>query len=134
MVVFLGIRGVITPPKVSIPKVNGVTSRRTTSLTSPRITPPWIAAPTETASSGLTDWFGFLPLFKRVTRSTTAGILVEPPTKIISSISETESFASAKAFSNGVRQRSIKSAVKSWNLALVRVVSKLTGAPSLKPM
>ena len=41
IVVFLLINGVMTPPKVSIPKVNGVTSSKTTSLTSPETTPPW---------------------------------------------------------------------------------------------
>ena len=61
IVVLRVISGVITPPIVSIPNVNGVTSSKTTSLTSPRITPPWTAAPIETASSGLTDIFGCLP-------------------------------------------------------------------------
>ena len=60
-VVFLGIIGVATLPKVSIAKVRGVTSRRSTSLTSPVNTPPWIAAPIATTSSGLTPFDGFLP-------------------------------------------------------------------------
>ena len=58
-----GTRAVITPPKVSIPNVNGVTSRRTMSLTSPANTPAWIAAPTATTSSGFTDWLGSLPVY-----------------------------------------------------------------------
>ena len=62
IVVFLGTSGVITPPKVSIPNVKGVTSNNTISLTSPANTPAWIAAPTATTSSGLTDWFGSLPV------------------------------------------------------------------------
>ena len=62
IVVFLGTSGVITPPKVSIPNVNGVTSNNTISLTSPANTPAWIAAPTATTSSGFTDWLGSLPV------------------------------------------------------------------------
>jgi len=63
-VVFLGIILVITPPKVSIPKDKGVTSNKIMSLTSPFNTPPWIAAPTATASSGLIDLLGvFLKMF-----------------------------------------------------------------------
>ena len=78
-----------TPPIVSIPNDNGVTSNNTTSFTSPVITPPWIAAPIATTSSGLTDLLGsFLVSF--LTASTTAGIRVDPPTKITSSISEVE--------------------------------------------
>ena len=50
-----------TPPKVSIPKESGVTSNNNTSLTSPVKTPPWIAAPIATTSSGLTDLLGSLP-------------------------------------------------------------------------
>ena len=60
MVVLLGIIGVNTPPIVSIPKVNGVTSNNNTSFTSPVKTPPCIAAPIATTSSGFTPLFGFL--------------------------------------------------------------------------
>jgi hypothetical protein len=52
---------VITPPRVSIPKDNGVTSKSKISLTSPVKTAPWIAAPMATASSGLTPLFGDFP-------------------------------------------------------------------------
>src|SRR5437667_2547819 len=61
MVVFFWINLVITPPSVSIPSESGVTSSSNTSLTSPLSTPPWIAAPTATASSGLTSLRGSLP-------------------------------------------------------------------------
>ncbi|EKD90699.1 MAG: hypothetical protein ACD_30C00104G0003 [uncultured bacterium] len=61
IVVFLVIKGVDTPPKVSIPKVKGVTSKSKTSLTSPPKTPPWIAAPIATTSSGLIPLCGSLP-------------------------------------------------------------------------
>ena len=61
IVVFLGINVVITPPNVSSPSDNGVTSSNTISLTSPVKTPPWIAAPIATTSSGLTSRDGSLP-------------------------------------------------------------------------
>lgn len=61
IVVFLGISTVITSPKVSIPSDSGVTSSNTKSSTSPVRTPPWIAAPIATTSSGLTLLFGSLP-------------------------------------------------------------------------
>ena len=40
IVVFFSIKVVITPPMVSIPKDNGVTSNNKTSVTSPANTPP----------------------------------------------------------------------------------------------
>ena len=61
MVVFLSISFVNTPPSVSIPSDNGVTSNNKTSFTSPLHTPPWIAAPIATTSSGLTPLFGSFP-------------------------------------------------------------------------
>ncbi len=79
MVVFLSISFVITPPLVSIPRDSGVTSSRSTSLTSPFSTPACNAAPIETTSSGLTDLFGSLPV-SFLTNSVTCGIRVEPPT------------------------------------------------------
>ena len=45
-----------------MPSDSGVTSSSRTSLTSPRSTPAWTAAPTATTSSGLTDLFGSLPV------------------------------------------------------------------------
>ena len=61
IVVLRGINTVITPPIVSIPNDNGVTSSNNTSFTSPEITPPWIEAPIATASSGFTEWLGSFP-------------------------------------------------------------------------
>jgi hypothetical protein len=61
MVVLDSINLVITPPIVSIPKDKGVTSNNNTSFTSPVKTPPWIAAPIATTSSGLTPLDAFLP-------------------------------------------------------------------------
>ena len=60
IVVLRSISLVITP-RVSMPSDSGVTSSSRTSLTS-RSTPAWIAAPTATTSSGLTDLFGSLPV------------------------------------------------------------------------
>ena len=50
-----------TPPNVSIPNDNGATSTNTISFTSPLNTPPYIAAPIDTASSGFIPFVGFLP-------------------------------------------------------------------------
>ena len=61
IVVFFSINFVVTPPNVSIPRDNGVTSSNRTSFTSPERTPPWIAAPMATASSGFTSFLGSTP-------------------------------------------------------------------------
>ena len=82
--VFLSIILLKTPPKVSIPKDKGTTSTNTISLMSPFNTPPYIAAPKETASSGFIPLFGFLPK-KSSTIYYTFGILVIPPTNNTSS-------------------------------------------------
>ena len=63
------------PPRVSTPNESGVTSRRTMSLTSPRMIAPWFAAPIATTSSGLIVLFGSLPK-SSLTDFTTFGILV----------------------------------------------------------
>ena len=81
MVVLRSISLVITPPFVSMPSDNGVTSSRSTSLTSPRKTPACTAAPMATTSSGLTDLFGSRPVISK-TNSVTAGMRVEPPTRM----------------------------------------------------
>jgi len=89
IVVLASMSFVITPPSVSIPSDKGVTSSKRISETSPPRTPPWIAAPIATTSSGLTPLLGsFWNIF--FTTSWTAGIRVEPPTRITSSISLTE--------------------------------------------
>jgi hypothetical protein len=85
IVVLDSINRVITPPRVSIPNDSGVTSSNRTSFTSPVRTPPCIAAPTATTSSGFTPFEGSFPK-KSLTNFTTAGILVEPPTRITSSM------------------------------------------------
>ncbi len=60
-----------------------------------------MAAPTATTSSGLTVMFGSLPPVSRRTRACTAGIRVEPPTRMTSSMSSAVTFASAMACSTG---------------------------------
>ncbi len=116
----------MTPPNVSTPRDRGDTSNSKIPVTSPAKTPAWIAAPTATTSSGLTVWLGSLPSVF-LTICWTAGIRVEPPTNTTSSISVLLSLASRRAFSTGMRQRSIKSEQSSSNLARVKVVSRCLG-------
>src|ERR1700689_4729316 len=102
---------VITPPRVSRPSDSGVTSSSRTSLTSPLSTAACTAAPSATTSSGLTDMFGSLPPVSRRTRFCTAGMRVEPPTRITSSMALAVSLASAIAWPTGPVVRSTRSAV-----------------------
>ena len=127
MVVLRSMSLVMTPPLVSMPSDSGVTSSRSTSLTSPRSTPAWRAAPTATTSSGLTPLLGSLPPVSSLTRSDTAGIRVEPPTSTTWSICETEMPASLMTAWNGWRQRSSRSCVMRWNSARERVSSRNSG-------
>ena len=120
MVVFRSISAVRTPPSVSIPTDNGVTSRSRTSFTSPCSTPAWIAAPIATTSSGLIVRLGSLPN-NAVTNSMTAGMRVIPPTSTTSSISPGPIFASLRAAFVGAAVRSISAEVSSSSFALVSV-------------
>mmetsp|Transcript_100910 Transcript_100910/g.289646 ORF Transcript_100910/g.289646 Transcript_100910/m.289646 type:complete len:333 (-) Transcript_100910:359-1357(-) len=108
IVVFLGMRIVATPPRVSTPKESGETSKSTMSLTSPAKTPACTAAPTATTSSGFTLWFGSLPLTSDLAKVWIAGMRVEPPTRTISLMSLAWSLASFKANRTGFLQRVIK--------------------------
>ena len=76
--------GVNVPSLVSMPRVWGVTSRRTRSVTSPAMIPVWIAAPMETTSSGLTLRLGSFA--KTLDGLETLGVRVWPPTGMTSSI------------------------------------------------
>ena len=109
-----------------MPSESGVTSRSRTSLTSPTRTPPWIAAPMETHSSGLTPFEGSLPRILRMA-SCTAGIRDEPPTRMILSMSLPESPASSIALRVGTIVRSTRSAVSSSNFARESVRSRCFG-------
>ena len=126
MVLLASISGVITPPNVSIPKVSGVTSRSTTSSTSPESTPPWIAAPTATTSSGFTPLPGSLPK-NSFTASWILGIRVEPPTRITWSISPLLMPASFNALSQGVMDLFTRSSTNCSNLARLRSTFKCFG-------
>ena len=121
IVVFLSISFVETPPSVSIPNESGVTSKSKTSFTSPWSTPPWIAAPIATTSSGFTLLFGSLPK-KVLTFSTIFGILVMPPTKTISFISAALNPESFNAISHGLSVLFIKSSTRASNFALVSLI------------
>ena len=131
IVVLASMSLVITLPIVSIPKDNGVTSNNNTSLTSPVRTPPWIAAPMATTSSGLTPLEGFFPK-NFSTSDWIIGILVEPPTKIISSMSELDNPASFIAFFTGAIDLLTKSADNCSNWALVKVLTRCFGPESVK--
>mmetsp|Transcript_5554 Transcript_5554/g.14115 ORF Transcript_5554/g.14115 Transcript_5554/m.14115 type:complete len:548 (-) Transcript_5554:148-1791(-) len=132
-VVFRGMIFVITPPSVSSPRLSGVTSRSTMSLTSPARTPPCTAAPSATTSSGFTVTFGSRPVSER-TRACTAGMRVDPPTRITSLISFSDSLASLSALSTGMRHRSMRSAHSSSNFWRVMVVSMCFGPSAVAVM
>ena len=124
IVVFLSINGSLTPPKVSIPNVSGVTSSKTISLvTSPAIIPACIAAPIATASIGSTPDSGSFPTTSP-TIFLTNGILVGPPTITILLISEWESFASSNAFTIEGLHRLTIGPINSSSLALVILNSR----------
>mmetsp|Transcript_4244 Transcript_4244/g.6281 ORF Transcript_4244/g.6281 Transcript_4244/m.6281 type:complete len:225 (-) Transcript_4244:682-1356(-) len=107
----------MTPPRVSIPSESGVTSKSKMSFTSPFKTPPWIAAPIATTSSGFTPRDGFLPK-KFSTVSCTFGILVIPPTRITSWSSVLLMSASLMHFLHGSRVLSTRSCTRDSNWAL----------------
>ncbi len=133
MVVFFWISLVITPPSVSMPSESGVTSRRSTSFTSPLRTPPWMAAPIATASSGFTSRRGSLPK-NSFTFSWTFGMRVIPPTRITSTMSETFTPASLMAMRHGSMVRSTSSSTSDSNLARVTFMVRCEGAPSAMAM
>ena len=126
MVVLRSISRVNTPPRVSMPSDSGVTSRSSTSFTSPVSTPPWMAAPTATTSSGLTPLWGSRPK-KSLTVSTILGMRVMPPTRMISSISPADSPASFSAFLHGPTVFWTRSSTRASNLARVSLMFRCLG-------
>ncbi len=129
MVVFLTMSFVATPPSVSTPRDRGVTSRRSTSLTSPVSMPAWMAAPTATHSSGLIPFVGCL--FRSFLMTfCTAGILVEPPTRRTFAMSFALSFESLMALLVGPMVFCTRSDVRSSNFARVRLTSRCFGPDS----
>ena len=127
IVVFRSISLVKMPPLVSMPSDSGVTSSSRTSLTSPLQHAGLQAAPTATTSSGLTPLFGSLPPVSDLTRSTTAGIRVDPPTRTTWSTSSILIPASLMTCWNGLLQRSSRSEVIRWNSARVSFASRCSG-------
>mmetsp|Transcript_18099 Transcript_18099/g.28069 ORF Transcript_18099/g.28069 Transcript_18099/m.28069 type:complete len:332 (-) Transcript_18099:851-1846(-) len=122
MGVLRGMRRVKMPPSVSIPSESGVTSMRRMSLTLPLSTPPWMAAPMATTSSGLTPLDGSR-LKSSLTTSATLGMRVMPPTSSTSLISEVERPASLMALRHGSLVRSMRPST-SW-LRVPRVILML---------
>ena len=82
MVVLRSMSLVATPPSVSIPRESGVTSRSSTSLTSPARTAAWTAAPMATHSIGSTPRSIFLPTMS-LDELCTIGMRVGPPTRMM---------------------------------------------------
>ncbi len=121
---------VMTPPLVSMPRVSGVTSSSSTSLTSPASTPAWMAAPTATTSSGLTPRCGSLPV-RSLTFSWTAGMRVMPPTMTTWSMVAPES---SRACLVGPSTRLSRSAQSSLSLARVRRWFRCLGTESTAVM
>ncbi len=116
----------MTPPKVSSPRLRGVTSSRSTSFTSPAKTPPCKAAPSATTSSGFTLLFGSLPV-SSFTTACTIGILVEPPTKTTSSNSLVSNLASWRARRKGVVTRLTNCSVNCSNFDRLSVICRCFG-------
>ena len=85
-----------------------------------------MAAPTATHSSGLMPLKGSLPV-AFFTASCTAGMRVEPPTRMTLSMSLAVRDASESAWRRGLMVSSTRSAVSSLNLARVRVTSRCLG-------
>ena len=111
-----------------MPSDSGVTSSSRTSFTSPCSTPPWIAAPTATASSGFTSFLGSLPK-NSLTLSCTFGMRVMPPTRITSPMSDTFTPASLIAMRHGSMVLAIRSSTSASNLARVIFIVRCEGAP-----
>mmetsp|Transcript_16022 Transcript_16022/g.38271 ORF Transcript_16022/g.38271 Transcript_16022/m.38271 type:complete len:305 (+) Transcript_16022:379-1293(+) len=126
MVVLREMSLVMTPPSVSMPRESGVTSSSRMSLTSPRSTPPWMAAPSATTSSGLTPLKGSCPK-KPLTVSCTLGMRVMPPTRMTSFTSEVDTPASLRHALHGSRVRVTRSPVSASSFALVSLTFKCLG-------
>merc|ERR1719486_797412 len=99
-------RAVMTPPAVSRPRDRGVTSKRSKSDSFSEESEPdkmaaCTVAPYATASSGLMDLQGSLPLKKSANNDWILGIRVDPPTSTTSLTWDLLNFASLITFSTG---------------------------------
>ena len=126
IVVLRSMSRVNTPPSVSMPSDSGVTSRSSTSLTSPWSTPACTAAPMATTSSGLTPLWGSLPK-KDFTTSWIFGMRIMPPTSTTSSISEAETPASLSALRQGSIVRCTRSSTSDSNFARLSFSARCFG-------
>ena len=133
IVVFFGIMRVKTPPSVSIPSDSGVTSSSSRPDTSPRSTPPWIAAPIATASSGFTPRNGSLPK-NWCTVSITLGMRVIPPTSTISCSSLASVAASFRHCLHGASERCTSVSHSDSSLLRDRVIWTCWGPSALAEM
>ena len=118
----------ITPPTISIPSDSGVASMTinpsVSSEVSPHKSPPWMAAPVQTASSGLIPVLGSFPSKNSFTIYLILGILDDPPTSTISSIWFFFKPLSSRAVYIGSIVLRKRSELSSSNLALVSTSSK----------
>ena len=97
----------MTPPAVSRPRESGVTSRSSSSdsfsdLSAPTRMAAWTVAPKATASSGLMDLQGSLPLKNSESMLWTLGMRVDPPTSTTSSTCLLRILAVAQDLLDGV--------------------------------
>ena len=126
IVVFFSMSLVMMPPSVSMPSDSGVTSSSSTSFTSPASTPPWMAAPTATASSGFTSLRGSLPK-NSFTYFCTSGMRVWPPTRMTSAMSCVPMPASFNAMRQGSMVRFTSSSTRLSSLARVSLMLRCLG-------
>lgn len=131
--VLRAISGVATPPSVSTPKVSGVTSTSTMSLTSPARIPAWIAAPQATHSIGSTPCSAWRPKM-RSKKARTTGMRVGAPTKTMRSTWDALMPASRSACLTGWRQRSITGWTRRSSSARPRSSSRCLGSPPTTPI
>eukprot|EP01139_Manchomonas_bermudensis_P014694 Amastigsp_a508823_1387.p3 type:complete len:338 gc:universal Amastigsp_a508823_1387:325-1338(+) len=127
-------RRVNTPPRVSMPYEMGVTSTRMTSCILLSRTPPWMAAPMATASSGLTPLNPSLPKIF-LTISWTIGIRVMPPTsRTCVSLDGSSILASLRHTRHGSTVLSTKARVSDSSFARVSFELRCLGPEALAVM
>ncbi len=127
MVVLRSMSLVITPPSVSMPSDSGVTSRSRTSLTSPPRTPPWMAAPTATTSSGLTPLLGSLPKISLTIACTGGHARRAADQDDLVDVVGRAAWRLSGPARTGPRQRSMRACVSCSSLARVSVICRCFG-------
>mmetsp|Transcript_47970 Transcript_47970/g.133762 ORF Transcript_47970/g.133762 Transcript_47970/m.133762 type:complete len:211 (-) Transcript_47970:1299-1931(-) len=137
MAVFLSTTGVKTPPSVSTPNVNGVTSINIMSCTSPASIAACTAAPMATTSSGSMAVFEDFGPQISFTTSRTPAMRLEPPTNTTSSrlpAPRLVTRASVSACKMGPRNLSKRSSQSSSNFCRLSVTSMCLGPSSAPAM